>query len=96
MVLEDTGVVGECREEEPGLDGDCLEVVGIAEECLEDVGVVYLEEEDGGESLSRRRFRGEVRVCCAGSRRRACDACERLERCDRPGCLANGVVESSF
>ena len=63
-----------CREEEPGLDGDCLEVVGIAGECLEDVGVVYLEEEDGGESLSRRRFRGEVLVCCAGSRRRACDA----------------------
>ena len=74
MVLEDTGVVGEYLEEEPGLGGDCLEVVGVVGECLEDVGVVYLEEEDGGESLSKRRFRGEVLVCCAGSRRRACDA----------------------
>ena len=73
VVLE-TGVVGEYLEEEPGLGGDCLEVVGVVGECLEDVGVVYLEEEDGGESLSKRRLRGEVRVCCAGSRRRACDA----------------------
>ena len=74
MVFEDTGVVGECLE--PGLDGDCLEdVVGAVGECLEDVDwVVYLEEEEGGESLSRRRLRGEVRVCCAGNRRRACDA----------------------
>ena len=73
MVFEDTGVVGECLE--PGLDGDCLEdVVGAVGECLEDVvWVVYLEEE-GGESLSRRRLRGEVRVCCAGNRRRACEA----------------------
>ena len=73
MVFEDTGVVGECLEEEPGLDGDCLEdAVG---ECLADVvWVEYLEEEEGGESLSRRRLRGEVRVCCAGNRRRACDA----------------------
>ena len=76
MVFEDTGVVGECLEEEPGLGGDCLEdVVGAVGECLEDVvWVVYLEEEEGGESLSRRRLRGEVRVCCAGNRRRACDA----------------------
>lgn len=96
MVFEETGVVGECLEEEPGLGGDCLEVVGVVGECLEDVGVVYLEEEDGGESLSKRRLRGEVRVCCAGSRSRACDACERLERCDRPGCRANGVVETSL
>jgi len=94
--FEDTGVAGEGLEEEPGLGGDCLVVVEKVGECLEGVEVVYLEEEDGGESLSRRRFRGEVRVCCAGRRRRACDACERLERCERPGCLANGVVESSL
>ena len=77
MVFEDTGVVGECLEEEPGLGRDCLEDdVWAVGECLEDVvWVVYLEEEEeGGESLSRRRLRGEVRVCCAGNRRRACDA----------------------
>lgn len=98
MVFEDNGVVGECLVEEPGLGGDCLEVVvgGVVGECLDDVGVMYLEEEDGGESLSKRRLRGEVRVCCAGRRRRACEACERLERCDLPGCLANGVVERSL
>ena len=70
----ETGVVGEYLEEEPGLGGDCLEVMGVFGECLEDVGVVFLEDEEGGESLSRRRFRGEVRVCCAGSRSRACEA----------------------
>ena len=35
--MEDTGVVGEYLEEEPGLEGDCLEVVGVLAECLEDV-----------------------------------------------------------
>ena len=74
MVFVETGVVGECLEEQHGLGGDCLDVVGVVGEYLEDVGVVCLEEEDGGESLSKRRLRGEVRVCCAGSRRRACDA----------------------
>ena len=67
-VLDEIGVVGEYL----GLGGDCLE--GVEVEGLE-VEVVYLEEEDGGESLRRSRLRGDVLVCCAGRRSRACEAC---------------------
>ena len=67
-VLDEIGVVGEYL----GLGGDCLE--GVEVEGLE-VEVVYLEEEDGGESLRRSLLRGDVLVCCAGRRSRACEAC---------------------
>ena len=67
-VLDEIGVVGEYL----GLGGDCLE--GVEVEGLE-VEVVYLEEEEGGESLRRSRLRGDVLVCWAGRRSRACEAC---------------------
>ena len=70
VVLEETGVVGEYLEEEPGLVGDCLEETVLVREFA----ALYLEDEEGGESLSKRRLRGEVRVCCAGRRSRAWEA----------------------
>ena len=70
VVLEETGVVGEYLEEEPCLVGDCLEETVLVKEFA----ALYLEDEEGGESLSKRRLRGEVRVCCAGRRRRAWEA----------------------
>ena len=76
-VLDEIGVVGEYL----GLGGDCLE--GVEVEGLE-VEVVYLEEEDGGESLRRSLLRGDVLVCCAGRRSRAWEACKvcRIEHID--------------